>query len=236
MVATSDELIQLTVDIRHPDCWTLQTTAAAGGGLLGHGMVGDATGAGNQFGVYTAYGESMATVDRLLAEIEATRLTDRVSTVSPDLAFSDQPIGRAARDVLVEFDPGPSIRAAFADRGFLHCGPSVHEGGEERRRFLAWADRRQLNDSLEQIEASYDADLEIIRVASAESGDGSGRDDTLTPRQREAFSLARDRGYYDYPRATTTRTLAAEMGISKTTFLEHLRKAEAKLLRTVDGS
>lgn len=234
MVATSDELLQLTVNIRHPDCWTLQTTAAAGGGLLGHGMVGDETRAGNQFGVYTAYGESMETVDRLVAEIESTGLTDRVSTVSPNLAIGDQPISRAARDILVEFDPGPSIRAAFADRGFLHCGPSVHEGGEERRRFLAWADRQQLNAALEQIEATYDADLDITRVTSAESDDGSGRDATLTRRQREAFSLARDRGYYDYPRDTTTRTLAAEMGISKTTFLEHLRKAEAKLLRSAD--
>jgi predicted DNA binding protein len=233
MAASSDELLQLTVDIEHPDCWTLRTTAASEAGLLGHGMVGGASATGREFGVYTAFADSADAIDHLLEEIETSSLTERVTAVSSDLSTRPSAPGVASRDLLVEFDPGPSIRRAFAERGFLHWGPSVHEDGTERRRFLAWAHRQQLNDALSAIESEYEADVEITSVSSAQSPTDARGDDALTTRQREAFVLARDRGYYDYPRGTTTRALAAELGISKTTYLEHLRKAEAKLLRSI---
>jgi len=52
----------------------------------------------------------------------------------------------------------------------------------------------------------------------------------LPEQQREAFVLAVQRGYYEIPKKTTLEQLAAEMGISPSTFAEHLRRAEAKLL------
>lgn len=233
MAATSDELLHLTVDIDHPDCWTLRVTGATGAGLLGHGMVGGIR-TGKQFGVYTAYGDSEGAINRLLGRIESTPLTERVTSVSPAISVDGGAPGRASQPILVEFDPEPSIRAAFADRGFLHCGPSIHENGRERRRFLAWANRRHLNSALEEIEADYDADVEISRIITADAPDEAATSDQLTPRQRQAFLLAREQGYYEYPRATTTRSLAADLDISKTTYLEHLRKAEAKLFRAID--
>lgn len=233
MAATTDELLQLTLDIDHPDCWTLRVTAGSDAGLLGHGMVGG-IGTGKQFGVYTVYGDSEGAIQRLLERIESTHLTDRVSSVSTTMPLDGGVPGRASQPILVEFDPDPSIRAAFADRGFLHCGPSIHEKGKERRRFLAWADRGRLNTALDEIEAAYDADVDISRVTTADATAGGAGVDQLTPRQRQAFRLARDNGYYEYPRATTARALAAELDISKTTYLEHLRKAEAKLFRSID--
>jgi predicted DNA binding protein len=52
----------------------------------------------------------------------------------------------------------------------------------------------------------------------------------LSPRQREVFSLAYDRGYYEVPRETTTTELAAAVGIERRTAEEHLRHAERKLV------
>jgi predicted DNA binding protein len=52
----------------------------------------------------------------------------------------------------------------------------------------------------------------------------------LSARQREVFELARARGYYEWPRAVSATDLAEEVGVAKATVLEHLRKAEAKLL------
>ncbi|SEM06288.1 HTH DNA binding domain-containing protein [Haloferax larsenii] len=52
----------------------------------------------------------------------------------------------------------------------------------------------------------------------------------LSDRQREVFELARERGYYAIPREVSGSDLADELGISKTTLHEHLRKVEAKLL------
>lgn len=59
----------------------------------------------------------------------------------------------------------------------------------------------------------------------------------LTDRQHEVVTHALQAGYFEWPRAATSEELAADLGISRTTFLEHLRKGEAKLLEdALDGT
>ncbi len=54
---------------------------------------------------------------------------------------------------------------------------------------------------------------------------------SLTPRQQEAICQAKKLGYYDdYPRRITTEELAQSLGLKKTTLIEHLRKAENRLV------
>ncbi|ELY51707.1 helix-turn-helix domain-containing protein [Natronolimnohabitans innermongolicus] len=55
-------------------------------------------------------------------------------------------------------------------------------------------------------------------------------DSPLTERQREVVTEALARGYYDWPREITNEGLAEELGISRATLHEHLRKAEHTLL------
>ncbi|MFB6168167.1 MAG: helix-turn-helix domain-containing protein [Haloferacaceae archaeon] len=55
-------------------------------------------------------------------------------------------------------------------------------------------------------------------------------DDRLTDRQRQALKMAFHAGYFDFPRRTDARTVAAEIGIAQSTFSQHLRVAEQKLL------
>ena len=55
-------------------------------------------------------------------------------------------------------------------------------------------------------------------------------DQPLTTRQREVVTEALARGYYDWPREITNQDLAEELGISRATLHEHLRKAEQTLL------
>ena len=52
----------------------------------------------------------------------------------------------------------------------------------------------------------------------------------LSPRQAEVVRAAIEAGYFEWPRRTDAKTVAASLGISHSTFLEHLRKAEGKLL------
>lgn len=52
----------------------------------------------------------------------------------------------------------------------------------------------------------------------------------LTDRQREVVRYALEAGYFEWPRRATSEEVAAGLGISRTTFLEHLRKGEAKIL------
>lgn len=227
MGAETPELLHITVDLWHPDCWTLQTTRQADAGLLGHGTMLNDTGATGQFDVY---GESQDAVDGLVETVRESPLTDAVTGLSSSAAPAGS-VGPAMRTILVEFDPEPSIRSAFTAHGFLHDSPTRHEGGRERRSLIARTDRSTLQRTLDEIEGTYDADIEIVRMTPATESETNDRPaERLSPRQREAFRHARARGYYEYPRGTTARDLAAELDVSKTTFLEHLRKAEAKVL------
>lgn len=55
----------------------------------------------------------------------------------------------------------------------------------------------------------------------------------LTERQREVLSAAKRLGYYEVPRRATTKDVAKELGISKATTVEHIRKAERRLIEQV---
>lgn len=52
----------------------------------------------------------------------------------------------------------------------------------------------------------------------------------LTARQSEALLSAHRFGYYTSPRAVTTEEIAASLGLGRTTFEEHLRKAENRVI------
>jgi predicted DNA binding protein len=52
----------------------------------------------------------------------------------------------------------------------------------------------------------------------------------LTKRQANAFLTAARSGYYESPRLVTADHIAASLGIGRTTYEEHLRKAEVRLV------
>jgi len=52
----------------------------------------------------------------------------------------------------------------------------------------------------------------------------------LTDRQEEVLEGARERGYHEIPRQASVREVADEVGCSKSTTADHLRKAEARLV------
>ncbi|MBI2140276.1 helix-turn-helix domain-containing protein [Candidatus Woesearchaeota archaeon] len=57
----------------------------------------------------------------------------------------------------------------------------------------------------------------------------------LTDGQKQALHLAVQGGYYNYPRKTELSMLAAEAKISLSTYREHLRKSEKKLMEGIFG-
>lgn len=53
----------------------------------------------------------------------------------------------------------------------------------------------------------------------------------LTQKQSEILKQAMQCGYFDSPRRVDSRELAKRIGIAQSTLLEHLRKAQTKILR-----
>ncbi len=74
-----------------------------------------------------------------------------------------------------------------------------------------------------------------VRNVIFEEASFSGNDplSRLTARQRDLLIAAKRYGYYEYPRRISGQELAEKLGISKATAIEHLRKAEVRLISTL---
>lgn len=75
-------------------------------------------------------------------------------------------------------------------------------------------------------------DLTILRIQDHTYNDESLLSG-LTERQKEILRKAKQSGYYEIPRKISTQALAEEFRISKAAVLEHLRKAEGKIMTRV---
>ncbi|MCD2205118.1 helix-turn-helix domain-containing protein [Halobacterium sp. KA-6] len=178
------------------------------------------------------YADTTAQLDEFIEFTEGSTLTHSTVEVGQRSVNMAPNPGNAARELFVEFEPEHSISEQLVSQGFIHDALVRVESGVECWPVFINGDRGEIHDRLETIRSETDAEISISNVISAD-GAVSGpenRLDSLSPRQREVFNLACERNYYGWPREATTRGLADELDISKTTLLKHLRKAEAKLL------
>lgn len=83
--------------------------------------------------------------------------------------------------------------------------------------------------------------VSLERLTRSAETDGNGDlvlvdRDALTDRQHEVLATAHELGYFERPRGANATEVAAELGISRSTFAEHLASAQSKLLDAVlDG-
>lgn len=223
----SESGLRVTLDIWHPNCWTLVVTDEADAGLLGHGVY---TINEMATGRFTVYGETATAVEALIAAVRTSPLTESVwVTDSQDAANATAP-GSASCAIVVRYDVENSVNDALVSRGFIPDEPVRMYDGREYWTVLVNVSREVLDERVEAVREEMDADVRIRDITTAYSASGVLPTDELSARQREAFELARERGYYTWPRGVSASDLAAELDVSKATLLEHLRKAEAKLL------
>lgn len=234
--ASDSEMIRVELELTHPNCWTEKVTTRCDAGLLGHGVfTGDE---GVAKGRFTVYSDTVEGVENLIQETREMDLTGPVMEVKKSweasAPLSASP-GNATKEIFVTFDPRNALDEHFISRGFVYDGPVQITDGVEHWYLMGHHDRQEVQAIINEIAEEGQADIEIKSITTKHrtQGDGANELQQLSVRQREIFEYARNHGYYQWPRGVTARELAADLDISKTTFLEHLRKAEAKLLENL---
>ncbi len=85
--------------------------------------------------------------------------------------------------------------------------------------------------AIQRAAADLPAGVDLVLERTGEYDPDAGRPGgPLTERQRELLELAAAEGYYEVPRRTTHRELAAKLGVSAGTVSERLQRVEARLV------
>jgi predicted DNA binding protein len=75
---------------------------------------------------------------------------------------------------------------------------------------------------------------EVVNVSHKKhSYNGDGMLAYLTCKQKAIFEIARDSGYYKYPRKISSESLAKRLKIKKSTLIEHLRRIENNIFNNL---
>lgn len=161
---------------------------------------------------------------------------DAVPDVPMLLDVDVAPTGADHFYLLVVGDPSAADLAAgvyetVTTAGLVVLKPVVYREGRVHLRMIGSSDVIQA-----AVEAHPDAiDLEVRELSSTFSTPDAP-DAALSERQREAVRIALSLGYYEQPSRATHEDVAEALDCAPSTASEHLKKAEAKLVRAaMDG-
>lgn len=127
----------------------------------------------------------------------------------------------------------PCIVHDLIDAGFLVESLRFEDGTE--RHVGAVVGHDVLNGVLEAAGEAVGVSLERISPLGEDSADPVAQRWDLTPAQEEAVRTAHRLGYFNVPRSVTASDVADELGISKSAFLERLRRAQSGLFAQILG-
>jgi len=133
--------------------------------------------------------------------------------------------------------PPPTL-PVIEGRNCLELQPAVYTGGWEWYRVIAFAEKdlKQLFKDLDEyckIEVTSRRIVENESIRDTFLVSTAALFGTLTTKQRRAVISALDNGYYHMPRRATAGEIAEKLGVPRTSYVDHLRKAENKLLQAV---
>ncbi|MFC6988621.1 helix-turn-helix domain-containing protein [Haloplanus sp. GCM10025708] len=158
------------------------------------------------------------------------KLESRDATISYSLTPASNGVFYCCvRERATESDEG--YIDAFA-RGTLVVIPPVRFNPDGTTDLTLVGTPADVNAAVEELPDSMRADVRSIGPYRRRVGSAASR---LTDRQREAVAAAVECGYYDSPRDGSVSDVAADLGVAPSTAAEHLRKAEATVMRQILG-
>jgi predicted DNA binding protein len=128
-----------------------------------------------------------------------------------------------------------SIIDRFEEHNCLYQSPTIYRQGWEHYTVIAFngeAIRELLGDlrSDREIELLSKTSISEKQIPHSMLAPANQLFENITDRQLAALQLALESGYYEQPRKTSLRELADQTAVARSTYEEHLRKAENKLL------
>jgi hypothetical protein len=131
-----------------------------------------------------------------------------------------------------------SVGKNIQDFDLLHVSPIIYSKGWEYYRVIAFKheELKKLLHRLEERGIVY----EIVRkvpfdgfIASSLTLTADALFSELTNKQMDALLTAHNNGYYLFPRKADIQSIAAKKRVPRTTFQEHLKKAENKIVASL---
>ena len=133
--------------------------------------------------------------------------------------------------------PPPTL-PVIERRNCLEIQPALYTGGWEYYRVVAFSER-----DLRNLFKDLDKDCNVEIMSKTAISEESVRETfpvstasllgKLTSRQLQALIVALDNGYYNIPRTATAGEIAQRLRVPRTSFVDHLRKGENKVLQAV---
>ncbi len=148
-------------------------------------------------------------------------------TFAKILNVIDQNENKFLAIIQIKYEPSlASIYSAFGLDQIFYETPAYLD--KNRLVFSILGEKESLSSFLKLMKNIL-GDSTILRIQ-----DHTFKDESLlsglTDRQKEILTKAKQLGYYEIPRKITSMELANEFKISKSAVLEHLRKAEGKIM------
>lgn len=132
--------------------------------------------------------------------------------------------------------PHDDVYEAVDEAHCLHVPPMRVEAGREVYSMVAFSEDRmralfaKLRQAGREVELAAKRPLEVQPMLNSRAFGANALFQGLTDRQMEALLLAHRHGHYHEPRRLTAAAIAESLGLSRSTFEEHLRKAENRLV------
>ncbi len=175
--------------------------------------------------------QELATISRIELLDQTTKIQDlKDSGLLLDAQVIEQE--KSGAYILFTRTAAPTLQNVLSNLGigggYLFPPLGIADG---KVRFSFLGSEQQVKDFMEKINA-IGIHFRVVLLADANFSPISPLSQ-LTAKQREVLLAAYKYGYYDIPRKITSEELAKKIGLVNSTVVEHLRKAEQRLIRQI---
>ncbi|HSV42502.1 MAG TPA: helix-turn-helix domain-containing protein [Methanomassiliicoccales archaeon] len=131
---------------------------------------------------------------------------------------------------LIRYTESEEAKEQFqeSDLGLIHTVPTIIS--PEKFTISMMGERKNLSDFVEMMRNAGTIRRMSFRRAAYQKADILA---VLTGKQREVMIAAFQNGYYDFPKKISSKQLCQKVSVSKPTLLQHMRKAEGRILREI---